>query len=73
MCQIEKISNVTHPIQRKLSASQNLNPTVILYLVSHGVLCHCGNYSNDTTYDQVYKYCQPNILSVNPLLVYYAF
>ena len=28
----------------------------IVFSVNYGILCHYGNVSNDTSYDQVYKY-----------------
>ncbi len=34
----------------------------ILYLVSYGVSNHHGTFSIDTSYEQAYKYCQPNLL-----------
>ena len=43
-----------------------------MYLESHGILCHGGNYYDDISYEQVYKYCHPNLLLVYPLLVYFV-
>ena len=32
-------------------------------LESYGNLCHCGNFSSDTSYEWVYNCCHPNLLS----------
>ena len=37
------------------------NYTDKLYLVPCVILCHCGNVWNDTCYEQLYKYCHPNL------------
>ena len=42
------------------------------YSKSYSILCHHGNLSNDTSHEQVYKYCHPNLLLVHPLSVYSA-
>ena len=34
------------------------------YNMSHGILYHCGNFYNDTYYEEVPKYCYPNLLLV---------
>ena len=26
-------------------------------LVSYGILCRCGSFSNKTAYEEIYKYC----------------
>ena len=36
----------------------------MLYLVSYGILCHCDNFPNDTSYEQVHKYRHPNLVFV---------
>jgi hypothetical protein len=36
--------------------------SVIQYLVSYGILCHCNIF----IYGQVYKYCYPNLLEIYP-------
>ena len=41
--------------------------TKMLNLVSYDILCHCGNFSNDISYELFYKYCHPNLLLVRPL------
>ena len=43
-----------------------LRSTLIIVLVSYGILCHCGNFSSDTIYEQVYKDCHPNLFFVHP-------
>ena len=43
----------------------------ILCLVLCGILCRCGNVSNDTSYEYVFNYCHPDLLLVHPLLVHF--
>ena len=40
-----------------------------LHIVSsYGILCHWDNFSNDTSFKEVRKYCHPNLHSCNEIL-----
>ena len=39
-------------------------------MVSYGILCGCGNFSGDVSYEEVYKYCHPNLVLVYPNVNY---
>ena len=58
---------------KKLTCFKGEITTVIVYLVSYGILCHCGNIFPDTSYEYVYKYYHPNLFLVHPILVYFPF
>ena len=39
------------------------------YYTKYCIENHCGSFSNDIFYEQVYKYCHPNLVLIHPLLV----
>ena len=57
----------------KMQGKLTLNPqtyfemaTLYIVLSVYGILCHYGNFSIDTSYKYIYKYCYHNLLSVHP-------
>jgi hypothetical protein len=46
--------------------SRSMDTTQKLYLVSYGILCHGDNNYNDISYESLYKYCHPDLLSIHP-------
>lgn len=43
---------------------------VIDHYTKYCILCHFGNFCDDTSCEQVYKYCCPELLLVHLVLVY---
>ena len=39
---------------------------IIVFSVAWLLLCHFGNSSNDTSHEQFFNYCRPNLLLVHP-------
>ena len=52
-----------------LSVSHNI---VMALKYVMGISSRHGNFSNDTSCEEVYKYCHPNVLMVHPILVQYT-
>ena len=46
--------------------AQLLHSTQNIVFGATGIICQCGSFSNDTTYEYVHKYCHLNLLLVHP-------